>query len=83
MRRVEATVNIAGLEALVEQKIEEVLARRECDPWLTTPEAAAYLCIAPGTVRNLVCSDRLPRHGTPGTRLRFRRSELDAYAETR
>jgi excisionase family DNA binding protein len=54
------------------------------DPWYTTAEAATYLGVAPGTIRNLVCSGALPpRHGPPGTRLRFRRSELDAYAEGR
>jgi excisionase family DNA binding protein len=76
-------VEIAGLKDEVQRLVRDCLAEREDDAWYTTPEAATYLGISPGTVRNLVCSGRLSRHGTPGTRLRFRRSELDAYAEAR
>lgn len=77
-------VQIAGLQDEVRRLVTDYLAEREAsDPWLTSGEAATYLGIAPGTVRNLVCTGALPRHGTAGTKLRFRRSELDAYAAGR
>jgi len=77
-------VQIAGLRDEVRRLVNMCLAEREAsDPWLTSGEAATYLGIAPGTVRNLVCTGALPRHGPVGTKLRFRRSELDAYAAGR
>lgn len=77
-------VQIAGLQDEVRRLVTDYLAEREAsDPWLTSGEAASYLGIAPGTIRNLVCSGALPRHGAAGTKLRFRRSALDAYAAGR
>jgi excisionase family DNA binding protein len=80
------TVRLDGLEAVIEQKVDEALARaraREDDPWFTSAEAASYLGVAVATIHDLVNDKKLPRHGERKTRLRFRRSELDAYAEAR
>ena len=68
------------IERVVEEKLVAALAAKESDPWLTTPQAAAYLGIAVSTLHDLVCDGRLPRHGPRGHRLRFRSEELDAYA---
>lgn len=79
-------VHMEGLEELIEQKVAEALARaraREDDPWLTSAEAAEYLGLAVSTIHDLVNDGKLPRHGGRKTRLRFRHSELDAYAEGR
>jgi excisionase family DNA binding protein len=51
------------------------------DDWLDAPAAGDYLGCSVGQVRNLVSEGRLPRHGPKGHRLRFRRSELDAYVK--
>ena len=71
---------------MVDERVDarmQALYPKADDPWYTSGEAATYLGIAPGTVRNLVCTGALPRHGTADTKLRFRRSELDAYAAGR
>jgi excisionase family DNA binding protein len=61
--------------ALVLERLEQV------DDWLDAPAAAGYLGCSVGQIRNLVSEGRLPRHGPKGHRLRFRRSELDAYCQ--
>ena len=77
-------VNIEGLEGHIEEAVRRVLAERvEGDPWLDTKRSAAYLGISEGTLRNLVSSGKLKRHGTKGTKLRWRRSELDVFAKER
>jgi excisionase family DNA binding protein len=79
-------IDTASLEAFIKKIVDaqmRALYPQGDDPWYTSDEASTYLGISRGTVRNLVCSGALPRHGVPGTRLRFRRSELDAYAEGR
>ncbi len=73
----------AHVEAVVEAAVERALAQRADDPWFTSTEAAAYLGLAVATIHDLVNDGKLPRHGERKTRLRFRRSELDAYAEAR
>lgn len=81
------TVNITGLEDHIERVVEEKLAAaltdREPEGWLTSDEAADYLGIAVPTVHDLVSDGLLPRHGPRGSRLRFRREDLDAYARRR
>ncbi len=82
----DAAALIVYIENLVDARVDSRMSSlypREEDAWYTTAEAARYLGIALGTVRNLACAGVLPRHGPPGTRLRFRRSELDRYAEER
>lgn len=73
-------VKIEGLEDEVRRIIADVLTEAEGDPWLDSGEAAQYLSTTPGQIRNLVSAGKLPRHGAPGTKLLFRRSELAAYA---
>ena len=51
------------------------------DDWFDVEQAAFYLRVSVGQVRNLVSEGRLPRHGPKGHRLRFRRSELDTYCQ--
>jgi len=73
----------AHVEAVVEAAVERALAHRANDLWLTSAESAEYLGLAVSTIHDLVNDGKLPRHGGRKTRLRFRRSELDAYAEGR
>ena len=75
-------VRIDGLEDLLRRVIRDELAANR-EGWLSSREAAEYLGISRGTLHNVVSSGRLPRHGDPGRRLRFRRADLDAYIEAR
>ena len=75
-------LRIDGFEDLLRRIVREELAR-DRDGWLTAKEAAEYLGVSPASIHNLVSAGRLPRHGDRGTALRFRRGELDAYAEAR
>ncbi len=74
-------VKIEGLDDEVRRIVADVLAEREGgDPWYTTEGAALYLGTTVGQVRNLRSADKLFSPSAPGTKLRFRRSELDRYA---
>lgn len=77
------TLQIDGLEDLVERIVSVKLALAEPDPWLDAKAAAEHLHVSVQRVHDLVSQGRLPRHGAKGHRLRFRRSELDAYLESR
>jgi excisionase family DNA binding protein len=83
----QVSITLTGLEAVIERVVEEkldaALAKREPERWLTADEAAEHLGIARSTLHDLVCDGRLPRHGPKGSRLRFRREDLDAYAQRR
>src|SRR5438477_4975455 len=88
MRCVKATIDIAGIEAFIEQRVREAVAEAlgsqpDEDPWLDSKAAAAYLGVKPQRIHDLVCADILPRVGEKGERLFFRRSTLDAYREAR
>ena len=61
--------------------VKDELGLELVDDWLDAEAAADYLGVSVGQVRNLVSERRLPRHGPKGHRLRFRRSELDAYQD--
>jgi excisionase family DNA binding protein len=51
--------------------------KNEIDVWLTTSEAAEFLKIPKGTLRNLTSNGKIPYYKVPGTRLnRYRQSEL-------
>jgi excisionase family DNA binding protein len=80
-------VEIGGLEEFIEQKIDEKLSAaldaRADDPWLTSSEAAAYLGIAVSTLYDLISDGKLKKHGSRKTKIRLRRSELDAFVEGR
>jgi excisionase family DNA binding protein len=75
-------VNIEGLDFEVERLVNRALDKRTTE-WFNTKGASEYTGLAPGTLRNLASKGRLPRYGQPGTRLRFKRSDLDAYLEGR
>ena len=75
-------VRIDGFEELLRQVVREELAR-DRDGWLSAREAAEYLGVSTASIHNLVSSERLPRHGARGTALRFKRGDLDDYAEAR
>jgi excisionase family DNA binding protein len=75
-------VRIDGLEELLRRVVREELTA-SADGWLTAKEAAEYLGISAASIHNLVSQGRLTRHGEKGTALRFRRGDLDAYAEAR
>ena len=75
-------IHIEGFEETLRRVVREELARAR-EGWLTSEEAADYLGLSRASLHNLVSSGRLPRHGEKGTTLRFRPSDLDAYAETR
>jgi excisionase family DNA binding protein len=79
-------VSALSLEEVVRRIVrEEIAAAKFADApeWLTAAEAAEYLGIALGTLHNLVTNGGLPRHGPKGTKLRFRRVELDGYVAGR
>ena len=71
-------VRIDGFEELLRRVVREELAANR-EGWLTSGEAAEYLCVSVGQLHKLVSAGRLPRHGEPGRRLRFRRADLDRY----
>jgi excisionase family DNA binding protein len=81
-------VQLQGLDALVEQKVREVVAemlgsKPEEDPWLNSDAAAQYLGVSRQRIHDLSSTGRLRRYGEKGERLYFRRSDLDRYMETR
>ncbi len=47
-------------------------------PWLNSEDAAAYLGLATGTVRNLTWSKKLPSYKR-GRIVRYNRDDLDAW----
>jgi excisionase family DNA binding protein len=75
-------IHIDGFEETVRRVVREELARAR-EGWLNGQEAAEYLGISRASLHNLVSSGRLARHGEKGTALRFRPSDLDAYAAAR
>ena len=85
MSQPQVSITLSGLEDLIERIVDEklrVTLAEQSGGWLTSDEAAEYLGIARSTLHDLVCDERLPRHGE-GHRLMFRRSELDAYLDLR
>lgn len=53
------------------------------DDWLTLPEASSLMGIHPITLRSWADAGLVPMFRTPGGHRRFRRSELNAFLETR
>jgi hypothetical protein len=81
-------VNLEGLEGFIEQRVREVVAealgsKADEDPWLDSKAAAAHAGVSVQRNHDAVCLGELSRHGAKGTRLFFRRSELDAWREGR
>ena len=52
----------------------------EAEPWLGVQEAASHLACPTSRIYALVSARRIPHH-RDGSRLLFRRSELDAWVE--
>jgi excisionase family DNA binding protein len=75
-------IRIDGWEETLRHIIREEFTR-DRDGWLDAAAAAEYLSITRPSLYNAVSAGKLPRHGEPGERLRFRRSELDDYSEGR
>jgi excisionase family DNA binding protein len=74
---------IEGLDEYIDARVEAAVARlagQEDNPWYTAEDAAAYLGTTVGQVRNLRSAGKLFSPSARGTKLRFRRSELDRYA---
>lgn len=54
----------------------------DADPYLTSTETAAMIGISPKTLRNWRCFGKGPKPillGAVGSRVRYRRSEVDTY----
>jgi excisionase family DNA binding protein len=69
---------------VVDRALEQAseLLRLETEPYMNAKEAAAYLACRPQRIHELVHQGRLPRH-KDGSRLLFRRTELDACLDSR
>lgn len=52
------------------------------DPFMTTEEASVYLAIPVPTLKRWRRNDAGPDHLKHGNLIRYRRSSLDAWAET-
>jgi hypothetical protein len=81
-------VNIEGLEGFIEQRVREVVAealgsKPDDDPWFDSNAAAAHAGVSVQRIHDAVCSGELARHGEKGTRLYFRRSDIDTWREGR
>lgn len=63
----------------MEEKEHTAAAIRPPSPWLTTDEAAGYLSVAPGTLRNWRVDGQGPRANVVGRIVRYHRDSLDAF----
>ena len=77
----EEGITLDAIRAVVYEAVAVALESR--DAWLDTDQAAAYVGVHPATIHNLVSKKRLPRYGEPGTALKFRRADLDAYVASK
>lgn len=70
------------IEAVAQRAAQLVVAQLATadDAWLDVDGAARYLACKPKRIYDLTSQRRLPAH-RDGSRLLFRRSELDAYLE--
>lgn len=79
-------VSVDELAELVRDAVRAEFERRDdrpepCD-WIGVPEAAELLGVHPDTVGKMARKHGLPVHRV-GRKLRFRRSELEAWVESR
>ena len=75
----------ALLEVIVEQVVERLAQDERCatEPWVGVADAAAHLGCKPQRIYDLVCrrtTSGIP-HRKEGSRLLFRRSELDRWID--
>jgi len=75
---VELTLSAEQLDVLADLVAERLAASPADDGWLSTAQAADYLGCTPDRLHDLVARRAL-KHGRDGRRLRFKRSDLDAY----
>lgn len=72
------------VDRIVDQASTQLAARETAfEPWVGVAEAAAYLSCKPQRIYDLVCRRRtsgIP-HRKEGSRLLFRRSQLDAWLD--
>ncbi len=68
------------LDALAERAAAIVVNQieAEAEPWLDVPAAAAHLACGKSRIYALTSAGRIPHH-RDGSRLLFRRTELDAW----
>lgn len=52
---------------------------KRATPWMTTDEAAQYLRLSPGTLRNWRVDGEGPKHRKVGRAVRYRLDDLDAF----
>jgi excisionase family DNA binding protein len=82
----ERSLNLAFPHALVEaiaERVAELLAdamSSQPEPWIRVEEAAEYLACPRSRIYALVSKREIP-HQKDGSRLLFRRSELDEFIE--
>ena len=71
----------AALVALIDERVAEQLATASDSdprrPWLTVDEAAEYLRTTPAAIRKRISRKQLRAHRPEGSRIMFRRDELD------
>jgi excisionase family DNA binding protein len=68
---------------VIAERAAAIVQRRQpvgADPWLGVHEAADHLACPASRIYALVSARRIPHH-RDGSRLLFRRSELDAWVE--
>jgi excisionase family DNA binding protein len=74
---------VAFHETLIEEIVNRVLQRLgetkpSPEPYIGVEDAAAYLACKPGRIYALTSAQRIPHH-KDGSRLLFKRSELDVF----
>ncbi len=70
------------VEAVAARVLEQLEAQRapEPEPWIGVEEAATYLAAPTSRIYSLVSAKRIP-YRKDGSRLLFRRSELDTWLD--
>lgn len=79
LRNVEKLAELASLACREEQAVSDSLTSKDdsAEAWLSTEQAAEYLGISVGSLRNRVSCGEIPRRKL-GRLNRYLRSELDA-----
>jgi len=75
---VQLDVSAEFIERVAERAAELLASRVNVDEWLSVQEAAHYLRCPRSRIYALTSAKRIPHHHD-GSRLLFRRSELDAW----
>jgi hypothetical protein len=67
--------SIDDLKSLIERRLNESLS----SPWLSTKQAADYICSTPDTMRMWRVRGAGPRFHGKGRFIRYHRDDLDAF----